>query len=131
MAEIAKWGRIRFKVNADKVFSFKGLKRTYSGKWSDHSIIGRKPKMEFCGANAQEISMEVILDAELGVNPRSELDKFVSAAEHGDIDYLYIGGRKICNNRLCIASGTDNWNTVWNNGELVSATASLTFSEYR
>lgn len=131
MAAMAKWGDITFSVNSDKVFSFKNMKRSYSARWASHDIIGKRPKMEFQGPGMDEITIEVILDAELGVKPRATMTKFRSAAKHGKVAYFYVGGKKVAVNKFYIASGAENWNEIWNKGELVKATASITFGEYR
>ena len=131
MAAMAKWGDITFKVNSDQVFTFRKMKRSYSARWASHNIIGKRPKMEFQGPGMDEITIEVILDAELGVKPRATMKKFRSAAKKGLVAYFYVGGKKVAANKFYIASGEENWNEIWNKGELVRATASITFGEYR
>lgn len=127
---IASWGDITFRVNSDKVFTFRKMKRSYTARWNDHNIIGKRPKSEFLGPDLDEISIEVILDAELGVRPRDMMQQFRSAAKSGRVAYFYVGGSKVASNRFRITQGTENWNEIWNNGELVRATATLTFKEY-
>lgn len=131
MAELAKWGGITFRVNSNQVFSFRKMKRSYSARWATHNIAGKRPKMEFQGPNMDEISIEVILDAELGVKPRAAMKQFRSAAKKGKVDYFYVGGKKVVARKVYISAGTENWNEIWNGGELVRATATLTFNEYR
>ena len=131
MAAMAKWGDIIFKVNSDRVFTFKNMKRSYSGRWASHNIIGKRPKMEFQGPGMDEITIEVILDAEMGVKPRATMRMFRAAAKKGKVAYFYVGGKKVAVNKFYIASGTENWDEIWNKGELVRATASITFGEYR
>ena len=128
---IAKWGDIEFKVSSKRVLSFKKMKRTYCAQWEEHDIIGKRPKMEFKGPGMDEITMEVVLDAELGVKPRKVLKKFRTAAKNGEIHYFYVGGKKVCKNKMYIASGSESWDEIWSEGELIRATASITFGEYR
>ena len=78
-----------------------------------------------------EITIRVILDAEYGINPRKMLKKFRSAAKNGKVHFFYVGGKKICKNKLYISSGSESWDEIWNKGELIRASATLTFSEYR
>ena len=131
MAAMAKWGDITFKVNSDQMFSFRKMKRSYSARWASHDIIGKRPKMEFQGPGMDEITIEVILDAELGVKPRAAMKKFRSAAKKGAVAYFYVGGKKVAKYKFYIKSGTEDWDEIWNKGELVRATANLTFGEYR
>ena len=72
-----------------------------------HNIPGKRPKMEFQGANMDEISIEVILDAELGVKPRAAMKKFRAAAKKGKVHYFYVGGKKVVARKMYISAGTD------------------------
>ena len=130
MATMAQWGDIKFAVNSERIFSFRGMKRSYSARWATHNIIGKRPMVEFQGPDLDEISIEVILDAEMGVRPRSALYSFRKAAKNGKVAYFYVGGKKVAVNKIRITSGTDNWNEIWNQAALVRATAQITFKEY-
>jgi len=131
MASMAQWGDITFQVNSDRVFTFRKMKRTYSTRWAGHEILGDRPKMEFQGPGMDEITIEVVLDAELGVNPRDTMQLFHDAAKRGEVNHFYVGGKRVAENKFYIAGGTESWNEIWNEGELIRASASLTFGEYR
>ena len=131
MASMAKWGDITFSVNGKKALTFSGMERSYSAKWEAHDIIGKRPKMEFMGADMDEVKIKVILDAQLGIKPRATMKKFREAAKKGKVAFLYVGGKKVAVHKFCITSGTEHWNEIWNKGELVKATADITFKEYR
>ena len=128
---MAQWGPFLFGVSSEQIFTFRNMKRTYSSRWATHEVWGEKPKTESMGPASQEVTLTITLDAEYGINPLEALRLFREAAERGDVDYLYIGGKRISDNAFYIASGTENWNEIWNEGELVRATAELTFGEYR
>lgn len=130
MATIAQWGDIKFSVNAKKVFSFKDFKRSYSARYAQHERVGKRPLSEFQGPDLDEVTFEVILDAEMGINPRKTMFKFRDAAKSGKVAYLYINGDKVAINKFVIASGTENWNEIWNKGELIRSTAQITMKEY-
>jgi phage protein U len=131
MASMAQWNGIVFKVNSKKIFTFKNMKRSYSTRWATHDIIGRRPRLEYQGPAMDEVTIDVVLDAEHGVKPRKTMLKFQIAAHHGDVAYFYIAGKKMTKYKMYIASGSENWDQIWNKGELVRATATLTFREYR
>ena len=68
---IGNWGTvIVFEVSSRKILNFQNLKRSVSGRWKKHSIIGKKPRSEFTGPESSSVSMDVVLAAEHGV--RSE-----------------------------------------------------------
>ena len=122
--------KIIFEVSANKVLTFSKLERTSAGNWESHARIGQKPKSEFTGPALQSISMEITLDAALGVKPRSTIDALVEMAETGDAEALVIGGVPVSKNPWKITTMTDTWDTVLNGGELVKASLSLTLEEY-
>lgn len=131
MATIAKWGDITFSVSSDKQLTFRNMKRESKGRWASHNIIGKRPKTEFLGPDMDEITMEVILDAEYGVKPRSQMYNFRSACKSGEVNYLYVGGKKVCVNKLAISAVSEAWEQIWSKGELKRAVVTVTFSEYR
>lgn len=136
MAKVGQWGkekncRVRFIVNANKQLSFTNMKRTAASRWATHNIVGRRPKMEYLGPDLDEITMDIIFDAEMGVNPRKEMKKLRVACRKGEAHYLWIGGRKVRSARLYIKSVSESWDRIWNKGELVRCVVSVTFGEYR
>jgi len=131
IADLGQWGDIAFRVNANQVMTFQKMKRSYGAQWASHNIIGKRPKTEFQGPKMDEVTMDIILDAELGVKPRAVMNQLRTAAKAGKAYYLYINGKKVAVNKYYIDSGTENWEKIWNKGELARATVSLTFKEYR
>ena len=129
---IGQWGsNIKFSVNSEKQLSFRDMKRTSSARWTSHNIIGKRPKTEFLGPGMDEVTMDVILSAEMGVRPRSEMKKFRAACKKGEVHYLYINGKKVCKNKMAITAVSESWDEIWSQGELARAVVSVTFSEYR
>jgi phage protein U len=126
---IGSFGKtIVFEASANKVLPFSGMKREVGGRWKEHDIIGKKPKSEFCGPEAQEVKMTVTLSAEHGVKPRETMEKIVKACESGIVENLIIGGKVIA--KMRIVSVSEAWERVLNKGELLKATLEITFKEY-
>lgn len=131
MSQIGNWGTaISFDVSSEKQLPFRDFKRSVSGRWTDHNVLDGKPLSEFNGAGLGSVSLVVTLSADRGVSPRSTIETLEAAAEEGQVDYLYIGGKKIGENMMKLESVSESWDSVWNLGELVRATVTLTFSEY-
>lgn len=131
MAKIGNWGKsIKFSVNSQKQLTFSEMKREVAGRWAKHSILHKKPRMEFQGPDSAGVTMEVVVSAEHGVKPRNTINILEKACENGTVDYLYIGGKKVGTNKMYLESISETWSEVWNKGELVKAALSLTFSEY-
>ncbi len=131
MAQIGNFGSmITFEVSANRMLPLTNMKRTVSGRWKKHNIIGGSPRSEFQGADSDETTITIILSAEHGIRPRQMIEKIEAAAKSGMIDYLVIGGKRIGSSKVYISSMSEQWNCIWNRGELVKATIDITFSEY-
>ena len=131
MSVIGNWGSaIQFEVSADKELTFKSMNRSVSGRWKDHEIIGQKPLSEFAGASLSDVSLSCVFNAMRGVNPREMIEKLEAAVESGQVEHLYIGGKKIGTGKMKLASMSEAWDVVDEKGVLIKATVSLSFSEY-
>lgn len=129
---IGTWGsKVKFSVSEKKQFTFQNMKRSSSGRWAAHNIVGKRPKTEFLGPGMDEITMDVILSADMGVNPRKAMKKFRFACKKGEVHYLRINSKKVCRNKMAISAVSESWDDIWNKGELVKSVVTVTFSEYR
>lgn len=131
MGAIGSFGKvIRFEVNANKVLTFKDMKRTVSARWKKHDIVQKKPKSEFMGPDTDEITIKITLSAEHGVKPRKTLEAIEKAIKKGQVEYFIVGGKKVGTNKYYIETMSEDWEEIWNKGELVRASGSITFTEY-
>lgn len=131
MGTIGNFGKvITFEVNSNKILTFQDMKRNVSARWKTHNIVQKKPKAEFIGPGADTITIKVFLSAEHGVKPRKTLNAIEEAINKGQVEYFVVGGKKVGNNKYYIESMSEEWEEIWNRGELVKASGSLTLSEY-
>ena len=131
MAQIGNFGKlITFEVSSEKMLALKDLKRTVAGRWKKHEIVGAAPGSEFQGPDLDETTVTAILSAEHGVKPRATIERLEAAARSGEVDYLIIGGKRVGTGKVYISSISEEWDTIWNKGELVKATINITFAEY-
>lgn len=131
MATIGNFGKlITFEVSSEKMLALKDLKRTVAGRWKKHEIVGAAPRSEFQGPDLDETTITAILSAEHGVKPRATIERLEAAARSGEVDYLIIGGKRVGTEKVYISSISEEWDTIWNKGELVKATINITFAEY-
>lgn len=126
---------ITFNVSVDKknnlkVLTFNKLSKKVSGRYATQNIIGKKPKTEFLGPDLATLSFEITLSAMHGVKPRKTLDKIETAIEKGEAFTFTLGGSKVGKNKWVITNVSETWDTIYNKGELVSATANLSLQEY-
>lgn len=128
---IGYFGDIVFETNDKKILNFRGLKRKISASYSDHGRIGKKPLREFNAPENQGVSFEMHIKAGHGVKPRATLNKLTTACEKGEVRKFVLGGYKVGGGNWTIDSIDATYDEVWNRGELVSVTISVTATEYR
>lgn len=119
-----------FQVSDWRVLTFRNLKREVYGNWSSMERIGQKPLPFFQGASLQTMTMEIVLDASLGVRPREMLKQIEQMVESGQAEILVIGRQRIGNSRWVITKSSEAWDVIQRRGELYRATMSLTLQEY-
>ncbi|GLB24906.1 hypothetical protein LXJ15735_11470 [Lacrimispora xylanolytica] len=123
-------GSLRFRVNDNKVFTFNNMKREVSASWNTMDRIGQKPILEFGGPNLQTISLDITLDASLGVRPRQLLEVLERMTESGQASELVIGRKMVGKNKWVITKCSQAWDVILRGGELYRANVSLSLQEY-
>ena len=128
---VGKWGKdIVFSVSDRKVQTFKDMTRTVGSQWATHSRIGRKDQAEYLRPTLQKITFTMELNALYGVNPRTMLNKLANLAERGTVNTLVIGGKRVGSYRWRITDISEEWETIYNGGELARAKVNVTMQEY-
>ena len=122
--------KIVFEVSDERAFTFSSLSREVSSRWTEHTVIGEKPKAEYLGPGLQAVSMEITLSAALGVKPREMLETIENMVESGAVEYLVIGSKPVGKNPFRLLSASEAWNKVYSRGELAKAKLSLSLGEY-
>lgn len=130
MGRIGSFGDLVFKTSDKKVLTPANLRQDVSGQWSTHKVIGNKSRLEFGGADIRKIRFTIVLDINLGVKPRKQLEKIEKMIESGYVDYLVIGNKAIGVNKFAITSMSETWDVVYSGGKLARATLDITMEEY-
>lgn len=122
--------KIIFEVSDNRVLTFESMSREVSGRWTEHEVLGVKPKAEFLGPGLQTISLTIHLSAALGVKPRRILDMVERMVERGSAEYLVIGGRLVGRRPFRVTGSSEAWDKVYSRGELAKATLTISLEEY-
>ena len=129
---IGSWGKkVIFTVSDKKIFTPSDFEYSSTARWNSHEIIGKVPKSEFVGPGAGQVTINITLDATLGVKPYSIIKYLRKARDNGTVNNLKIGKNKIGNYKWALSDMSEKWDVVYDGGQLARATLSLTFSEYR
>lgn len=123
-------GSIRFRVTDNRALTFKNLKRDISAQWNTIARIGLKPLAEFGGANLQTASLEIVLDAGLGIKPRKQLEVLEGMVESGAAYDLVLGKRRVGKNQWAVTKCSAAYDIILRHGEVYRATVSLSLQEY-
>ena len=127
---VGNFGKVVFNVSKKKIYTFDGFKRTKTSGWKEHERYNKKPLSEFTGGGLDSVTFDIYLDASLGVNPRKELERWGKMLENGHHDILVIGGQQVGKNQWKLESISEDWKNFLKEGELITATITITLSEY-
>lgn len=131
MATIGSWGNaLVFSTSDSRILTFNNFARTVSATWANHSRIGKKDRTEFVRPDLQEVTFTIVLDATLGVRPRTMMDNLATAVENGTVNYLVIGGKRVGSYCWKIKKASEAWDIFLQQGQLVRAKVSVTMEEY-
>ena len=122
--------KIIFEVSDNRVLTFESMSREVSGRWTEHEVLGVKPKAEFLGPGLQTISLTIHLSAALGVKPRRILDMVERMVERGTAEYLVIGGRLLGRRTFRVTGSSEACDKVYRRVELSKATLTISLEEY-
>lgn len=128
--KIASFADIAFEVSEKKALVFRNFERKRSGRWEDHDVIGEKPVPEFLGPGQDELTLEVVLRAELGINPAKELKKLEKIVEKGTAYFFMMGEKPISKNKFYLESYTETHEIIDNRGNSLGVVVTLNLREY-
>ena len=132
MSEIGRWGTtLVFEVNSNRQLPFRNMSRKVKARWKTHNIYNDHPWAEYMGPDQTEVKMEVTFSAHHGQKPLRSITALEEACSRGQTEYLFIGGKKIGKYKHYIETIDTDWDEVWNGGELIRATADITFREVK
>lgn len=129
---VGSWGGIIFEVRGspDRVRTYDEYTRTAASRWGVHEVLNAKPRPQFGGPGQHEVSLVIRLSADLGVNPRQEMDRIRAAADSGMVAPLIRKGRPESQGLWYIESAEEADLHVNGKGEVVFAEMTVVFKEY-
>lgn len=130
MPKIGSFGDLVFEISTKRIQTFKDFQRNRSARWHKHDIILRKPRLEFGGADLEDISLTVVFSIALGVSPQRQLDKLQIMINAGKVAPIILGGKPISHNYWVIESINDTIKEVNNKGVIVSVETTINLKEY-
>lgn len=127
---IGALGDIAFEVSVFKILTFDKFKRSGKGRWTEHNVIGEKPKLEFLGPSLEEISLDIHLNSLFKVDPEAELQRLREYRDTGEILTFVIGNRVVGKGKYAVMSVDETHKAHSPKGKLIKADASINLKEY-
>ena len=119
-----------FETSDRRILTFKKMQRTVKGRWASHSRIGKKPKKQFLGPDADQLTFTITLNAQHGVNPRQTVENIERLIRTGEPQTVVVGSRKVGSGKYAITEASESWDTILNRGEVLKITCDITLEEY-
>ena len=119
-----------FEVSSERVRTFRDFQIQRSAKYSEHAIHGRKGLLEFSGLSASTASLNIRLDAGLGVNPKEELTALRDILNNHKALLFILDGEPQGDGLWVLESLSESYEIVDNKGAVIAVEVSLKLKEY-
>ena len=127
---IGSYGDIVFEVSSERVKTFRDFQIQRSAKYSEHAIHGRKALLEFTGLSPASLSINIRLDAGLGLNPQEELNMLYEVLNNHITMPFILDGEPQGDNLWVLESIDEKREIIDNHGTLIAAEITLKLKEY-
>ena len=127
---IGSFGDVVFEVSSERVRTFRDFQIQRSAKYSEHAIHGRKGLLEFSGLSASTASLNIRLDAGLGVNPKEELTALRDILNNHKALLFILDGEPQGDGLWVLESLSESYEIVDNKGAVIAVEVSLKLKEY-
>lgn len=127
---IGSYGDIIFEVSSERVKTFRDFQIQRSAKYSEHAIHGGKALLEFTGLSPASLSINIRLDAGLGLNPKEELNMLYEVLNNHITMPFILDGEPQGDNLWVLESIDEKREIIDNHGTLIAAEITLKLKEY-
>lgn len=121
---------IVFEVSDKRILTFDNFKRSNKISFSKNNVLQQKPVSEYTGQELDTISFTVSFNAQLGVDPREEVNKLIYLHRDGAVVTLTIWGKAFGTYRWVITSIDMDWKRVNKFGYCCEIECTITLEEY-
>ena len=127
---IGSFGDVVFEVSSERIRTFRDFQIQRSAKYSEHAIHGRKGLLEFSGLSASTASLNIRLDAGLGVNPKDELTTLHDILNNHKALLFILDGEPQGDGLWVLESLSESYEIIDNKGAVIAVEVSLKLKEY-
>ncbi len=130
MGMIGCLGEIVFQVSERTLLTLNNLKWSGSARYATHQRHLTHALTEFTGLDPDKISFEMILSAELGIDPLTEIVKLWSYERSGQAVPFVVGEKGYGKYRWNVISHEEQMVSYDKAGNVMNATVSVNLQEY-
>lgn len=127
---VGSLGGIIFTVSSDKIMTMSNIKTSGTANYGKHQRVSGNTLLEYTGNDADTLSFDIKLAAQLGVDIEKELDKIAAAQRSGEVLKLVIGKKAYGRYRWVIEKYSATYTAFGKDGKPILADVSLTLGEY-
>lgn len=124
------FGEIVFEVSENKTLTYNDFQRTTEPRWFEHKVLQDKPELEFEGAGSDNISLKILLRAELGINPEKQMARIREFARRGKKALFIRGNKPISVNYWVIKKAVEVHKVIDDKGNVLTLEVELNLMEY-
>lgn len=130
MAVIGCLGDIIFEVSDDTVRTLDNMVWSGSARYAIHERHLTHALTEFTGLDPDNITFDIVLSADLGVDPLTEIVKIWNIERNAEAVPLTIGTKGYGKYRWTITKHEEKMKAFFRNGDVHTATVSISLLEY-
>ena len=130
MAQIGKLGDITFEVSDEVVLTVSNMSWSGSSRYAVHERHMYDAMSELTGSDADQISLDIVLSQNLGVNPQEELTKLWRYMRSGKTLPLAIGSKGYGKYRWTITRLNIKLQNFDGIGNVIRAVVTVNLQEY-
>lgn len=130
MAQVGKLGDITFEVSDEVVRTVSNMSWSGSSRYTVHERHMYDAMSELTGSNADQISFDIVLSTNWGVNPQNELTKLWRYLRSGQTLPLAIGDKGYGKYRWTITQLNIKLQNFDGIGNVIRAVVTVSLQEY-
>lgn len=94
--QVGSLGDIVFEVNipgAGRTFTPSALSMESAARFEEHQVLGAPPRLEFLAPELDVLDLSILLRADFGLDPDSEIERLRTLCREGKAQRLILAGR--------------------------------------
>ncbi len=121
---------IVFEVSDKRILTLDGFKRSNKVIYAKNDVLMQKPVSEYVGQQLDTITFTINFNAQLGTDPRTEVNKLIYLQRDGEVITLVLWGKAFGTYRWVITDLDMDWELINKFGYAQKIAVTITLEEY-